>query len=254
VTTQSVDLLPNAGVLTAKASAPGAHLVIDGKMLGVLPQTVEIAMGVHKIEVRADGFLPYKADLKVTDPGQELTVDAKLAPDKLAAAPAVVGKGATPAKGKGSAAPADVLALDLEPLPGADLPLEALPTNPPKSGSGGAPAGGLDALPLEGLALEPIAPPPPKPAGGTAGTTAGPSVKVLTALPATGKGALAGGPVQGVVAGPTESNDDWYKQWWVWAIVGGVVVAVTATTAGVVAAKNSGNSGPSYDAVWQLKF
>jgi hypothetical protein len=255
ITAQNVDLLPSAGVLAAKSSTPGARLFVDGKPQGVLPQTIEVTVGLHKIEVRADGFLPYKADLKVVNPGQELTVDAKLAPDKLAAAPAVVGKGAQPAKGK--SAPADVPALDLEPLPGADLPLEPPPSAPPKTGAA-APAGGggLDALPLEPLALEPVAPPPPKqnqPAG-AGGQGATPSVKVLTAAP-TGKTAVGvAGPVQGVVAGPTNDDDVWYKQWWVWAIAGGVVVAVTATSVGVVAAKNAGNSGPTYDAVWQLKF
>jgi hypothetical protein len=58
----SVELAPAGAMLELRNAPPGARVVVDGKTLGTAPlaQPVEIAPGARTIELRVEGFRPYR--------------------------------------------------------------------------------------------------------------------------------------------------------------------------------------------------
>lgn len=85
---KAAKLHPKLAYLTVRASAavrglPGLTLSRDGTMLGaVLDTPLPVDIGVHRIEVSAKGYKPFKAEVDITADGvkQELTIPA-LTPD-----------------------------------------------------------------------------------------------------------------------------------------------------------------------------
>ncbi len=72
---------PGKIVVTPTPSV-SADLFVDGKSLGKLPPFVHVvAAGMHKIEVRADGYKPFTAHVRVPPGGRPLEVDAQLVSD-----------------------------------------------------------------------------------------------------------------------------------------------------------------------------
>lgn len=61
----SVDLLPYAGILVVKAGPKSAQVFVDGKGIGVTPFEGEINIGRRAVEVRKDGYAPYREMFQV---------------------------------------------------------------------------------------------------------------------------------------------------------------------------------------------
>jgi len=60
------DMLNNRiGTLKVISTPPGADIYIDGKKEGKAPASLAIQRGQHKLLVKMDGYVPYKADIEI---------------------------------------------------------------------------------------------------------------------------------------------------------------------------------------------
>jgi hypothetical protein len=72
---------PGKFVITPSPSVT-ADLRIDGKPAGQLPPFVHtVSAGRHRIELRAEGFKPFVADLQIPSGGRPIELDAQLVAD-----------------------------------------------------------------------------------------------------------------------------------------------------------------------------
>lgn len=60
------DMLNNRlGTLKIASTPPGADVYIDGKKEGKCPGEITVQRGLHKLLVKKDGYVPYKADIEI---------------------------------------------------------------------------------------------------------------------------------------------------------------------------------------------
>ena len=71
------DLLPVAGILNVKTKPKGAQIFIDGKLVGKSPTMVEMKLGKRSLEIRADGYLSLRQELR-SIPGELVNVAGQL--------------------------------------------------------------------------------------------------------------------------------------------------------------------------------
>lgn len=61
------DMLNNRlGTMKITSTPPGADVYIDGKKEGKTPGVITVQRGQHKLLVKKDGYIPYKADIEIT--------------------------------------------------------------------------------------------------------------------------------------------------------------------------------------------
>ncbi len=70
-------LIPRTGKVRVTTSVPAARIIIDGQDRGQSPLELELDVGGHQLEARADGYEPYRSELMLA-PGQERNVDLEL--------------------------------------------------------------------------------------------------------------------------------------------------------------------------------
>lgn len=63
--TLAVTLVAASAPVTVRSDTAGAMLEVDGKPIGQLPMTAELAAGTHAIEIRAPGHKPWKQSVTV---------------------------------------------------------------------------------------------------------------------------------------------------------------------------------------------
>lgn len=68
---------PDAGTVSVQIQPYGVEVVADGVARCRTPCSFRIDPGLHRISVRASGFLPWQEDVRV-DPGAEVKVSASL--------------------------------------------------------------------------------------------------------------------------------------------------------------------------------
>jgi hypothetical protein len=78
--------------LRVESEPPGATISLDGAESGVTPTELEPAAGTHRIELRADGYVPYQLDVEIRE-GIASHVNVSLRPETEEAAPARGGGG-----------------------------------------------------------------------------------------------------------------------------------------------------------------
>ncbi len=229
------DLLPVSGILKVTANVGAAKVSIDGKVVGDAPGEFELPIGRRAVVVTADGHDQHRQVFSVS-PGAIYRVDARL--KKLA----------------GATASGD---LALEPIAAASAPKKATKKKP--AAKKGSRAG-------DELELVPLAPIPAagakKPAGKAGDLALEPLVPVDqnaaeqahdtnielepisgSATPDYARPATHGAPV---------ASKPWYKEYWVWGVASGVVVASGAL---FVASRYGGSpepSGPRPDKIWAV--
>jgi tetratricopeptide (TPR) repeat protein len=60
------DMLNNRlGTLKVTSTPPGADIYIDGKKEGKSPAQITVQRGLHKLLVKKDGYVPFKADIEI---------------------------------------------------------------------------------------------------------------------------------------------------------------------------------------------
>jgi len=69
----------SAGLVTITSDPPDCTIVVDDKRLGNSPATVSLADGVHVLEVKKQGYKPYRRVLRVLE-NSELRLRVKLEP------------------------------------------------------------------------------------------------------------------------------------------------------------------------------
>lgn len=69
---------PTTGVLTVRASAASAEVLVDGKLMGIAPLELDVPTGTHRITVRHPDFRVYETSAVVSADGST-TVAATLA-------------------------------------------------------------------------------------------------------------------------------------------------------------------------------
>jgi hypothetical protein len=70
-------LIPRTGKVRITSSAPGTRIIVDGQDRGAGPLELELDVGGHQLEARADGYEPYHSELMLAA-GQERTVDLEM--------------------------------------------------------------------------------------------------------------------------------------------------------------------------------
>lgn len=68
---------PDAGTVSVRVEPYGVEVAADGITRCRTPCSFRIDPGLHRISVRATGFLPWQEDVRV-DPGAEVKVSASL--------------------------------------------------------------------------------------------------------------------------------------------------------------------------------
>jgi PEGA domain len=68
---------PYAGTVSVRIQPPGVEVVADGVVRCRTPCSFRIDPGLHRITVRASGYLPWQEDVRVA-PGAEVQVSASL--------------------------------------------------------------------------------------------------------------------------------------------------------------------------------
>jgi hypothetical protein len=68
---------PDAGTVSVRIQPAGVEVVADGVVRCRTPCSFRIDPGLHRITVRANGYLPWQEDVRV-DPGAEVQVSASL--------------------------------------------------------------------------------------------------------------------------------------------------------------------------------
>ena len=70
-------LIPRTGKVRVTASVPDTRIIIDGRDRGKSPLELELDVGGHQLEARADGYEPYRSELMLAA-GQERSLDLEL--------------------------------------------------------------------------------------------------------------------------------------------------------------------------------
>jgi len=65
------------GIVSVNSNEEDAEVLVDGSLVGNAPAKLKLSEGTHVIEVKKDGFKPFKKEIKVTD-GSELNLRAVL--------------------------------------------------------------------------------------------------------------------------------------------------------------------------------
>src|SRR5690606_19176059 len=58
-------LVPNWAVVSVTSEPAGAQLFVDGEPRGTTPLKAEIMAGTHPVELRLEGFKPWRTDVQV---------------------------------------------------------------------------------------------------------------------------------------------------------------------------------------------
>jgi hypothetical protein len=69
--------IPRTGKVRVTASVPGTRIFVDGSDRGPSPLELELDVGGHQLEARAEGYEPYVSELMLA-PGQERNLDLEL--------------------------------------------------------------------------------------------------------------------------------------------------------------------------------
>lgn len=101
--------------LEVESNAPGAHVLLDGKLVGVTPlrHSVAVADGDHRLRVEAEGFVPTERSIPLAS---DLHLVIDLQPERVEARPVpaapATGRPAPPRKGPGRPPPGKRLIFD----------------------------------------------------------------------------------------------------------------------------------------------
>jgi tetratricopeptide (TPR) repeat protein len=69
--------IPRTGKVRLTASVPDTRIIIDGRERGKAPLEIELDVGGHQLEARADGYEPFRSELMLAA-GQQRNLDLEL--------------------------------------------------------------------------------------------------------------------------------------------------------------------------------
>jgi hypothetical protein len=69
-----------SGLLVVTSLVAGAQVIIDGVRAGIVPVERRVSSGGHQVEVRSEGYSPFRSEVTVS-PGQRRLVSIELEPE-----------------------------------------------------------------------------------------------------------------------------------------------------------------------------